>query len=84
MKCEPCAGAAGLTSAEAARRLQQYGPNAAAEERAHSGRTLLGKLWAPVPWMLEVVIVLQLLLGRHVEAAFIAAVLNFNAALVFL
>jgi H+-transporting ATPase len=56
--------ASGLTSAEAGQRLQQYGPNEAAEERRHPGRALLGKFWAPVPWMLEVTILLQLVLGR--------------------
>jgi H+-transporting ATPase len=84
MKCEPCTGTPGLTSLEAARRLQRYGPNAAAEERRHPGRVLLGKLWAPVPWMLEVVIVLQVLMGRHIEAAVIAVLLVFNAVLGFL
>jgi H+-transporting ATPase len=84
MKCEPRAAAPGLTSTEATRRLQQYGPNEAAEERHHPGRALLGKLWAPMPWMLEVTIALQLLLGRHVEATVIAALLVFNAVLGFL
>jgi H+-transporting ATPase len=76
--------ASGLTSAEAGQRLQQYGPNEAAEERRHPGRALLGKFWAPVPWMLEVTILLQLVLGRYIEALVIAALLVFNAVLGFL
>jgi H+-transporting ATPase len=44
-------------------------------------RSALGKLWAPVPWMLEAAIVLQLVLGKLFEAAIIAALLVFNAAL---
>jgi H+-transporting ATPase len=76
--------ASGLTSAEAGQRLQQYGPNKAAEERRHPGRARLGKFWAPVPWMLEVTILLQLVLGRYIEALVIAALLVFNAVLGFL
>jgi H+-transporting ATPase len=44
-------------------------------------RRALGKFWAPVPWMLEAAIMLELLLGKYVEAGIIAALLVFNAAL---
>jgi H+-transporting ATPase len=47
-------------------------------------RTALAKLWAPVPWMLEAAILLQVLLREYIEAAVIAALLVFNAALGFL
>jgi len=49
----------------------------------HPLRNALAKLWAPVPWMLEATIVLELWLGKFVEAAIIAALLVFNAALGF-
>lgn len=84
MKCEPHTAEPGLNSTEAVRRLRQYGPNEAAEERRHPGRALLGKFWTPVPWMLEMTIVLQLALGRYIEASVIAALLVFNAVLGFL
>ena len=74
---------AGLASAEAQRRLAQYGANAVAAERRHPLRALLGKFWAPVPWMLEATIVLQLLLGKVDEAVIIAALLLVNAILSF-
>jgi H+-transporting ATPase len=48
---------------------------------AHPSRVALEKFWAPVPWMLEAAIVLQVALGKYVEAAIIAALLVFNAAL---
>jgi H+-transporting ATPase len=44
-------------------------------------RMALEKFWAPVPWMLEAAIVLELVLGKYVEAAIIAGLLIFNAAL---
>ncbi len=71
----------GLASGEARARLVRYGPNAMPAERARPWRRLLGKFWAPVPWMLEAAIVLQLVLGEWVEAAVIAVLVLFNAAL---
>ena len=47
----------------------------------HPLRMALEKFWAPVPWMLEAAIVLELVLGKYVEAAIIAGLLVFNAAL---
>ena len=71
----------GLTSAEAARRLAQYGPNAVAEEKPHPLLAFLGKFWAPVPWMLEATVALELVLGKVPEAVIIGVLLLFNALL---
>ncbi len=71
----------GLTSDEARRRLQKFGPNAMPDTRLHPLRMAIEKFWAPVPWMLEAAIVLELALGKYVEAAIIAFLLAFNAAL---
>src|SRR6202789_1139445 len=75
--------AAGLTSDEARRRLQQSGPNAVPDTSVHPLRRALTKFWAPIPWMLEAAIVLEIVLGKYVEAGIIAALLAFNAALGF-
>ncbi|MDE2274969.1 MAG: HAD-IC family P-type ATPase, partial [Burkholderiales bacterium] len=81
----PAAGASpnadGLTADEARRRLAADGPNAMPDTALHPLRQALGKLWAPVPWMLEGAILLELVLGKDTEAAIIAALLAFNAAL---
>ena len=73
----------GLTSEEAERRLHDCGPNASLEDEVSPWRRLLKEFWAPVPWMLEAAIVLQLSLGERVEAAVISLLLLFNAALGF-
>ena len=73
----------GLTVEQARRRLEEFGPNAILDTAPHPLRRALGKLWAPVPWMLEAAILLELVLGRFVEAAIIAGLLLFNAALGF-
>jgi H+-transporting ATPase len=71
----------GLTSSEARRRLDKFGANAMPDTSMHPLRMAFEKFWAPVPWMLEAAIVLELVLGKYVEAAIIAALLIFNAAL---
>ena len=71
----------GLTSDEAGRRLKTFGPNAMPDTALHPIRMALEKFWAPVPWMLEAAIVLELVLGKYVEATIIAVLLLFNAAL---
>ena len=44
-------------------------------------RRVLEKFSAPVPWLLEATVVLELALGKYVEAAIIFALLVFNAAI---
>ena len=73
----------GLTSEEARRRLEKFGPNSVPDTAVHPLRRALTKFWAPVPWMLEAAIVLEIVLGKYVEAAIIAALLAFNAILGF-
>ena len=50
----------GLTTAEAERRLREFGPNTVPRDTRHPVRVLLLKFWAPVPWMLEAAVVLEL------------------------
>jgi len=46
-------------------------------------RNALAKFWAPVPWLLEASIVLEVGLHKYSEAAIIAGLLVFNAALAY-
>jgi H+-transporting ATPase len=50
---------------------------------AHPLRNALNKFWAPVPWLLEASVVLEISLHKYYEAAVIAALLIFNAALAY-
>ena len=74
---------AGLTTEQAERLRVQYGLNAVAEVHPSALRALAGKFWAPVPWMLEAAVVLEILLHKTVEGAVIAGLLVFNALLSF-
>ena len=71
----------GLSSDEARARLEKSGPNEMPDTAMQPWRMALAKFWAPVPWMLEAAIILQVVLREYVEAAVIAALLVFNAAL---
>ncbi len=73
----------GLKSVEAAARLQQFGPNAIPEERPHPVGALLKKFWGVVPWMLELALIIDLFLGKWIEAAVIAALLVSNGVVAF-
>lgn len=75
--------AKGLTSDEAHARLEKDGPNAMPDTSSHPLRNAMAKFWAPVPWLLEASIVLELVLHKYYEAAVIAALLVFNAALAY-
>lgn len=71
----------GLSSQEARARLDRYGPNAIPEEKKSTWLMVLEKMWGPVPWMLEVSVILEVLLKKHEEAMVIAALILFNAAI---
>jgi H+-transporting ATPase len=73
--------ASGLTADEARRRLEHEGVNAIADVAPHPIRRALEKLWAPIPWMLEAAILIALGLRDYSEAAVVALLLVFNAAL---
>jgi H+-transporting ATPase len=49
----------------------------------HPLRNALTKFWAPVPWLLEASIVLQVALHKFFEAGVIGGLLVFNAALAY-
>jgi magnesium-transporting ATPase (P-type) len=74
----------GLTTAEAQNRLREFGPNRVEEEPRHPLRSFFAKFWAPVPWMLEATIVLEILVHKLDEAVIIGVLLLFNSILSFI
>ena len=74
----------GLTRAEARRRLAEFGPNAIAETTPPHWRAFLAKFWSPIAWLLEAAMVIEIGIGKYLEAAVIAGLLLFNATLGFI
>ncbi len=73
----------GLTAADANTRLQRYGPNEIQEERRHPVLVFLGYFWAPIPWMIEIALVLSLVVGHWTDAAIIGVLLVMNGVVAF-
>jgi len=73
----------GLSEAEAARRLQQFGPNAIEEKHTHPLVRFLSFLWGPIPWMIEVAAILSASVQRWDDFAIIAVMLLLNAGVGF-
>jgi H+-transporting ATPase len=73
----------GLTTAEARERLKRYGPNVVPEQKPQPILIFLMKLWGPVPWMLELSVVLELFIGHSTQATIIGILLFFNAFISF-
>lgn len=73
----------GLSTQEANRRLQAFGPNSAVDVEESTWRLLWAKFLSPIPCLLEAAIILQIILGEYIEASLIAVLLIFNATLGF-
>ncbi len=73
----------GLSSEQAARLLQQYGPNALQEKKVSPLVKLLGYFWGPIPWMIEVAAILSAAVQHWADFFIILALLIFNAGIGF-
>ena len=73
----------GLSETEAQSRLNRFGPNVVKEQSSHPLISFLLKFWAPVPWMLEVTLILEILLHKDSAIIVISLLLVFNAVLGF-
>ncbi len=71
----------GLSQAEAAKRLVQYGPNEIAEHKTNPLLKFLSYFWGPIPWMIEVAVILSGAV-RHWPDFFIILVLLLANAVV--
>jgi H+-transporting ATPase len=71
----------GLSQAEAQKRLAQYGPNEIAEKKANVFLKFLTYFWGPIPWMIEVAVILSGVV-RHWPDFFIILFLLLSNAVV--
>ncbi len=73
----------GLSETEAEKRISEYGKNEVSEKRESPVLRFLKKFWAPVPWMLEVAVVLTFVLGKFLDMYIILFLLVFNGVIGF-
>jgi H+-transporting ATPase len=71
----------GLTQAEAEKRLAQYGTNEIVEKKPNELLKFLSYFWGPIPWMIELAVILSGLV-RHWLDFFVILFLLFSNAVV--
>ena len=69
----------GLSKAGAQRRLNLFGANEVVAEKKNPVVEFLRRFWGPMPWLLELAIILSLILKHNLEAIIIATLLVINA-----
>jgi len=74
----------GLTLAAVVNRRKEYGYNEVVEQKDHPILMFLGKFWGISAWMLELIMILSLLLGKYSDLVVVSALLVVNAVLSFL
>ncbi len=77
----PRGGPRGLSTKEAVERRSRFGTNEVHEAAPGTGRLVLSQLWGPVPWMLEVALVLEASIRQVPEALILGGLLVLNGIL---
>jgi len=73
----------GLTQAEAQKRLTQYGPNEIEEKKTNPFLKFLSYFWGPIPWMIEVAVILSGVVRHWPDFFIILLLLVANAVVGF-
>jgi H+-transporting ATPase len=74
---------AGLSSAEAAQRLTQYGPNTIADRTESKWHKLAAYFWGPLPFLIEAAAVISALRRDWADFAVVTGLLIYNAVVGF-
>lgn len=69
----------GLSSAEAQKRLEEYGHNEIPEKKTNPILKFLGYFWGPIPWMIEAAIILSAVIQKWEDFSIIMVLLLMNA-----
>ncbi len=77
------AGPDGLSSAEAARRIEEYGYNELEEKKTNPFLKFLSYYWGPIPWMIEAAAILSALVHHWSGFIIIMVLLVMNAVVGF-
>ncbi|HEY5247052.1 MAG TPA: cation-transporting P-type ATPase, partial [Dermatophilaceae bacterium] len=73
----------GLSQAEASKRLAQSGPNEIEEHKTNSLLKFLTYFWGPIPWMIEIAVVLSAVAGHWPDFFIILVLLVANGVVGF-
>ena len=73
----------GLTTAQAKKRLTQYGPNEIEEKKTNMFLKFLTYFWGPIPWMIEAAVILSAVARHWPDFGIILVLLLANATIGF-
>lgn len=76
---ETAGGLTGLTDGQVQSALAKFGYNEITEEPTHPIFGVLKRLLGPIPWTLEAALILEVFLGKILQASIIAILLLFSA-----
>jgi H+-transporting ATPase len=71
----------GLTQSEADKRIEEFGRNEVVEKKKNPTIDFLSRYWGPIPWLLELAMVLSYTLGHYLELIIIFTLLTINAVI---
>lgn len=73
----------GLSSKEAEKRLEEYGSNEIPEEKVNPLIKFLKYFWGPMPWLIEIAVILSAIIQHYADLAIISTLLILNAVIGF-
>ena len=73
----------GLTDFEAKKRIEKIGYNEVVEKEGNPILDFLSRYWGPMPWLLELTILLSYVLHHYLEVVIILSLLTINVAIGF-
>lgn len=77
------ASVSGLSQADANKRLTQYGPNTIENKQTNELLKFLSYFWGPIPWMIEIAVILSAIDRHWTDFAIILVLLLTNAIVGF-
>lgn len=73
----------GLSSSEAKKRIQEYGMNEISEKKVNPIIKFLKYFWGPMPWLIEVAVILSAIIQHWADFGIILTLLVLNAVVGF-
>jgi H+-transporting ATPase len=73
----------GLESDEALKRLEEYGSNEISEKKVNPIVKFLRYFWGPIPWMIEIAIIISAFIGHYADLSIITVLLFLTAIVGF-
>lgn len=73
----------GITSEEAEKRLEEYGSNEIPEKKVSPFIKFFKYFWGPMPWLIEIAIILSAIIQHYADLGIISTLLVLNAVVGF-